>query len=54
MMTRHLDPESPAAIFQPGPGECIAVVPAALKDEVAAWHGNAEPPDAEVDAEELV
>jgi hypothetical protein len=47
------DPTSLPAAVQPEPPDCIADVPARLKDEVAVRHGNAEPPDARVDPEQL-
>jgi hypothetical protein len=52
-MSRTSDPNSPAAAIVPEPGDCVADVGAALLEEVAAHHGHAEPPDADVAPEEL-
>jgi hypothetical protein len=53
-MPRQPDPDSPAAAVQPAPGDCVADVGAELLEETAAFHDYAEPPDADVDPEELV
>jgi hypothetical protein len=52
-MSRTSDPNSPAAANLPEPGDCIADVGAELLEEVAAYHGYAEPPHADVAPEEL-
>jgi hypothetical protein len=38
----------------PEEGDCIAHIPAGVKDAVAAAHGNTEPPDTPVHSEDLV
>jgi hypothetical protein len=53
-MPRQPDLASPAAAVQPAPGDCVADVGAELLEEVAAYHDYAEPPDTDVDPEELV
>jgi hypothetical protein len=52
-MSRSSDANSPAAAVLPEPGDCVADVGAELLEEVAAYHGYAEPPDADVNPEEL-
>jgi len=49
-----LPADHPAHDVAAAAGDCIAEVPAALKDEVAALHGNHEPPDTPIDPRELV
>ena len=44
----------PAADLAVAAGDCIAEVPAEVKDAVAALHGNREPPDSPVEPGELV
>jgi len=49
-----LPADHPAAAVAPAPGDCIAEVPADVKEAVAALHGKREPPDSPVDPGELV
>jgi hypothetical protein len=46
--------DHPAAKLSLEKGDCIAHIPAAVKDPVAAAHGNRVPPDIPVDPGELV
>jgi hypothetical protein len=46
--------DHPAATLSPEAGDCIADIPAAVKDAVAAGHGNRVPPDTPVQPDELV
>ena len=52
-MPRQPDPDSPAAAVQAVEGDCVADVGADLLEQVAAYHGHAEPPDTIVNPEEL-
>ena len=49
-----LPADYPAANLAPAERDCPAEVPAEVKDQAAAAHGNSEPPDAPVHAGELV
>ena len=49
-----LPADHPAANPAPAARDCPAQVPAEVKKRAAAAHGNHEPPDAPVRAEELV
>jgi hypothetical protein len=53
-MPRLPNPDSPAAAVQPALADCVAEVGAEVLEETAAYHDFAEPPDADVDPEELV
>jgi hypothetical protein len=49
-----LPADHPAANLALAEGDCVAHVPAEVKDAVAAAHGNHEPPDSPIRAGELV
>jgi C-terminal processing protease CtpA/Prc len=42
-VARQPDPDSPAAVAQPEPGDCIADIDPAILEDVAAYHWHAEP-----------
>ena len=44
----------PAANLAPAEGDCPSEISAEVKEQAAAVHGNREPPDSSVPAEELV
>jgi hypothetical protein len=47
-------PAGDPASLAPAEGDCPAEVPAELKEQAAAAHGNQEPPDSPIRAGELV
>jgi hypothetical protein len=47
-------PAGDPANLAPAEGDCPAEVPAEIKDQAAAAHGNHEPPDSPIRAGELV
>jgi hypothetical protein len=46
--------DHPAAAQATAEADCIAHIPAEVKDATAAAHGNREPPDTPLDSAELV
>lgn len=49
-----LPADHPAVNLAPEEGDCIAHIPAEIKNAVAAAHGNREPPETPIRPEELV